>query len=74
MSREYFSPVNSEVSLQTVYAWQDGVIWYYADKPECAPDDAIEVDCVSVGDDVVLRHEVGGTFEAIWGARKARPK
>jgi hypothetical protein len=66
--------MDSEVSRQTAYAWQDGVIWYYADKPEGAPGDAVEVDCVTVGDDVVLRHEVGDTFEAIWGAQKARLK
>jgi hypothetical protein len=66
--------MDSEASLRTAYAWQEGVIWYFADAPELAPDDAIEVDCVSVGQDVVLRHEVGGTFEAIWGARKTSPK
>jgi hypothetical protein len=66
--------MDSEVSLQTAYAWQDGVIWYYADKPEFAPENAIEVDCITVENDVVLRRELGDTFETIWGARKARPK
>jgi hypothetical protein len=63
--------MDSGISFQTAYAWQDGVFWYYADKAEFAPVNAIEVECIEVGNDVVLRHEVGGTFEAIWGARKA---
>jgi hypothetical protein len=74
MRRVYILGMDSAGSLHTAYAWQDGVNWYYADAAESAPENAVEVDCIAVGNDVVLKHEVGGTFEAIWGGSKTPPE
>lgn len=52
------------VSLELVYAWR------YTRIPHLAPSNAVQMERISVGNDVVLRHLEGHATEAIWGATK----
>ena len=56
-----------------VYAWQDAAKWHYTASIDLAPQMAVVMELLKLGDELILRHPEDGTIEVIWGAKEFVP-